>query len=302
MDFHNPHYFHNTKIPMLSYFKRAFYWQKKIFIGFKFSMIVNFISNNKCVQKSSPPVFSGKVKSIASRDVLQTDTFKRNFDNLKSKMLELRQAYLEQNPDAFITLDHIKSNYDNSFVVKSVVNQTKDLQAVSTDDFCNLSEIMKSIRLPEAVTVYRAMEANDFNIGRLKPEDFIKEYFEDGKNVVVPIYMSTSLDKNIAFRFAKDNPYRFIIKLNVPQNHPAVYMEELTPNDGEYYGYEEEINVIKNSEVILKNLKKIKNPLNNKEIYQIEGDVVGFKDVKPPKRELVMDEEMLELLNALKNI
>ena len=113
--------------------------------------------------------------------------------------------------------------------------------------------------------------------------------------------MSTSLDENIAYRFAKKNPYRFIIKLNIPQDHPAVYMEELAPNDGEHYGYEEEINVIRNSEVVLKNLKKVINPLNNKEIYQIEGDITGFKDIAPkPKEEFVMD-EMLELLNAIKS-
>ena len=48
-------------------------------------------------------------------------------------------------------------------------------------------------------------------------------------------------------------------------------------------------------------MKKIKNPLNNQEIYQLEGDVVGFKDILPePKEEFVMDDEMLELLNAIK--
>ena len=111
--------------------------------------------------------------------------------------------------------------------------------------------------------------------------------------------MSTSFDKNIAFRFAKNVPNRFIIKLNVPKNHPAVYMEELTPND--VYDKEDEVNVIKNSEIVLKNLKKVENPLNKEIIYEVEGDVVGFKDIKPePKKEFVMDEEMLELFNAFK--
>ena len=111
--------------------------------------------------------------------------------------------------------------------------------------------------------------------------------------------MSTSFDKNIAFRFAKNAPNRFIIKLNVPKNHPAVYMEELTPND--VYDKEDEVNVIKNSEIVLKNLKKVENPLNKEIIYEVEGDVVGFKDVKPtPKEDFVMDDEMLELFNAFK--
>ena len=48
-------------------------------------------------------------------------------------------------------------------------------------------------------------------------------------------------------------------------------------------------------------LQKIKNPLNDKEIYQIEGDVVGFKDIKlEPKKEFAMDAEMLELFNLFK--
>jgi hypothetical protein len=109
----------------------------------------------------------------------------------------------------------------------------------------------------------------------------------------------TSFDKNIAFRFAKNAPNRFIIKLNVPKNHPAVYMENLTSGDVKLFGGEEEINVIKNSEMIIKNLKKGVNPLNNKEIYEIEGDVIGFKDVKSKQREVVLDEDVIEFRKML---
>lgn len=248
--------------------------------------------------------FSGNNGVNSLEKVPEKDVFVKKTDsniNLKSKMIKLRDDYIKENPDAFITLDHIKSNYDNWHVLKSVENQTNDLQAVSTEDFCDLAEIMKSIRTPEAITVYRAMEANDFNIGRISPEEFFEKYYSDGKKVIVPIYMSTSLDKNIAFRFAKDNPYRFMIKLNIPKDHPAVYMENLAPKDDEHYGNEEEVNVIKNSEIVIKNLTKVKNPLNNKEIYQIEGDIVGYKDIKPkPKEEVVFDDESLALLEALK--
>ena len=261
------------------------------------SPIVSFLTNYKVSFTGSSG--ANKLEKIPEKDVFE----KKSDTNscLKSKMLKLRDDYIKENPDAFITLDHIKSNYDNWHVLKSVENQTMDLQAVSTEDFCDLSEIMKSIRTPESITVYRAMEANDFNIGRISPEEFFEEYYSNGKKVIVPIYMSTSLDKNIAYRFAKNNPNRFIIKLNIPKNHPAVYMENLAPNDDEHYGNEEEINVIKNSEIVIKNLTKIKNPLNNKEIYQIEGDIVGFKDIKPkPKEEITFDDESLALLEALK--
>lgn len=268
-------------------------------------MINIFLQNNLSPQnlnlkKSSTFNFRGSTPSLKIEKNLTQDIFQKSFNGLKRKMLEIRNNYIKQNPEAFLTLDHIKSNYDNPLLMKSIEKQTKDLQAVSKEDFCNLSEIMKGIRLPESVTVYRAMEANDFNIGRLMPEDFFKEYYEENKKVVIPIYMSSSLDKNIAFRFAKNNPYRFLIKLNIPQNHPAVYMEELAPNDDSHYGQEEEINIIKNSEVILKNLKKVINPINNQEIYQIEGDIIGFKDIKPkPKEEFILDDEMLELLYAM---
>ena len=62
---------------------------------------------------------------------------------------------------------------------------------------------MKGIRLPRDVNVHRAMEANDFNIGRILPEEFFARYYQEGKTVTIPIYMSTSLDKDIAYRFAK---------------------------------------------------------------------------------------------------
>ncbi len=257
---------------------------------------------NISLNKTLPPSFKANKPAINISKTLERDVFEKNVNELKRNLLEIRNKYIENNKNAFITLDHIKSNYDNHYIIKSVFNQTRDLQAVSTEDFCDLSEIMKNIRLPQNITVYRAMEAADFNIGRIAPEKFFEEYFSEGKKVVVPIYMSTSFNKNIAFRFAEKNPYRFIIKLNLPKNHPAVYMENLTPNDANHYGNEEEINVIKNSEIIIKNLKKVTNPLNNKEIFEIEGDVIGFVDVKPkPKEEFKFNDDMLELLKVIMN-
>lgn len=233
---------------------------------------------------------------------LSCDTIEISENALKNKLLQVRDNYIAQNPEAFNTLDHIKSNYDNSWIIKSVENQTKALDAVSTDDFCNLSEIMKGVRLPEDVEVYRAMEAGDFNIGRLTPDEFFKQYFKEGKVVTVPIYMSTSLDKNIAYRFAKNNPYRFIINLKVPKGHPAVYMEKLAPGDALHYRNEEEINIIKNSLVKFDKVSKKINPLNSQQIYEIDGTVIGFKDIPPPPpKEFVMDDEMQELLKAIMN-
>lgn len=269
-------------------------------------MLINLLQpylsqkNTKLSANSFAQVSFKSLKTpIKAGNTLTRDVFESSKKSLREMLLDARATYIKNNPEAFLTLDHIKSNFDNWYVLNSVKGQTKDLQAVSTEDFCELSKIMKGIRLPEDITVYRAMSSNDFNIGEMKPEEFFSEYYQDGKKVVIPIYMSTSFDKNIAFRFAKNAPNRFIIKLNVPKNHPAVYMEELTPND--VYDKEDEVNVIKNSEIVLKNLKKVENPLNKEIIYEVEGDVVGFKDVEPmPKEEFVMDDEMLELFNAFK--
>ena len=266
------------------------------------NLLQSYKSQNKIVSPArncTPVNFKSLGTTIKPASVSVRDTFVSSKGALRKNLIEIRNSYIKRNPEAFLTLDHIKSNFDNSWIRGSIQNQTKELQAVSTKDFSNLSEIMKEVRLPEPITVYRAMEANDFGIGKLLPEEFFSEYYEEGKNVVIPIYMSTSFDKNVAFKFAECNPYRFIIKLDVPQNHPAVYMEELTPGDP--YDKEDEVNVIRNSEIVLKNLQKIKNPLNNQEIYQIEGEVIGFKDViTEPEKDFVMDEEMLELFNVLK--
>ena len=245
------------------------------------------------------PSFQGIKPAPKLEQALRQDVFEKKTGILKEKLLEVRDAYLKNNKDAYITLDHIKTNFDNWFVAKSVENQTEDLQAVSTEDFCNLSEIMKNIRLPENVTVYRAMEAKDFNIDEFSAEEFFEKYYSDGKKITVPIYMSSSLDKNVAYRFAKSNPYRFIIKLNIPKGHPAVYMENLAPHDTNHFDNEEEINVIRNSEIIIKNLKKTINPLSNDEIYELEGDVIGFKDIKPKPKEVVLDDEMIEFRKML---
>ena len=229
-------------------------------------------------------------------DVLQIDQGKL----LRSRLQSIRDAYIKEHPEAYMTLDHIKSNYDNTRIIGSVKGQTKALDAVSTEDFSNLSEIMKGIRTPEEMTVYRAMEGGDFNIGSISPEEFFAQYYKEGKTVTVPIYMSTSLDQNIAFRFAKKNPNRFIIKLKVPKDTPAVYMENLAPGDGAAYGYEDELNIIRNANVRFGKVTQKINPLNNQKVYELEGTVVGFRDVPvAPQPEFQMDDEMMELMRAL---
>lgn len=112
--------------------------------------------------------------------------------------------------------------------------------------------------------------------------------------------MSTSLDPNVAYRFAKKNPNRFIIKLKVPENTPAVYMEHLAPGDDIHYGYVDELNIIRNARVKFGKLVKSINPLNKESVYELDGTIVGFRDIKPaPKPEVVMDDDMLDLLRAL---
>ena len=162
---------------------------------------------------------------------------------------------------------------------------------------------MKNILLPKPITVYRAMSANDFGLIDVTPEEFVKKYYKKGKNITVPVYMHSSFDEHIAYRFGKAEN-RFIMKLNLPKGHPAVYMEKLAPGDDKHYDYEEEVNIIRNSQIELKDVKKVINPLNNKEIYIIEGDVTGFKDVPTEKKnnEFVFDDEMLELLEAIKKL
>lgn len=230
------------------------------------------------------------------------DVFCRSKIGTKFALQHKRDAYLKKNPEAFHTLDHIKSNYDNYSIMKSAKGQTKDLKAVSTKDFCDLSEIMKEIRLPFSVDVYRAMEPQDFNIGRITPEQFFKEYYKEGKEVVVPIYMSTSFDKNIAYRFAEKNPHRFIINLKVDKDIPAVYMEKLCPGDDEVYGHEQELNIIRNAKLVLGKVRQTVNPWDNQKIYELDAHVTGFVDVKPePEPVYEYNEEDLELLSAIRD-
>ena len=231
---------------------------------------------------------------------LGTDMFIPTKD-IRKTLIEIRDTYLEENPEAFLTLDHIKSNYDNSWATRVLSEQTEELNAVSESDFSNLSEILENIRTPQDMKVFRAMEGNDFQIGRISPEEFFAKYYQEGKIVTVPIYMSTSLDKNIAYRFAENNPYRFILKLNVPKDTPAAYMEELTP--GDTYGAEDELLVTKNAMLQLGKFTKEINPLNKQPIYELEGTVVGHRFIKPePIRQQPPEEdpEMMELINAIR--
>lgn len=243
------------------------------------SAITNYCKTyTGCPLKNVFKNYSGQMAGKALSG-LNADVFVSEAKNLRRELIDIRQEYLKKDSEAFLTLDHIKSNYDNWYTVRAMVEQTKDLDAVSTSDFGNLSEILEQIRTPQRMTVYRAMEGSDFNIGRIMPEEFFEKYYHEGKVVTIPVYMHTSLDKNIAYRFTKNNPYRFVIKLDVPKNTPAVYMEELAPED--VYDFEGELLVTKNTLVELGKLKTGINPLNNMPIYELEGKIVGHKYIKP---------------------
>ncbi|MBR1460784.1 hypothetical protein IJ596_04040 [bacterium] len=253
--------------------------------------------NNSCKLKQ----LAKRVSKTAEENKLQ-DNFELSLDALKDKLIKIRDAYIEENPESFLTLDHFKSNYDNYFyLLNSIKGQSSKLNGYSTEDFCNLSEIMKSIRLPQRTTVYRAMQASDFGIGNITPEKFFEKYYKEGKIVTMPIYMESTFDKNVAYRFAgKKDENRFIIKLNVPKDTPAVYMERLTPGDGDVYGNEDELNIIKNSILKFGKLTKTTNPRNGEPIYEVDAEILGFRDIKPaPKQEFEMDNEMRELFEAM---
>ena len=230
------------------------------------------------------------------------DNFELSTDALKEKLLQIRDNYLKDKPEDFLVLDHFKSNYDNYFyVLRSVKDQSKKLQGYSTEDFCNLSEIMKNIRLPQRTTVYRAMQGSDFGIGKISPEEFFEKYYQEGKIVTMPAYMESTFDKNVAYRFAqKKNEGRFIIKLDVPKDTPAVYMEKLAPGDDQHYDYEDELNIIKNSILQFGKLTKTINPVNGEPIYELEAKVLGYRDITPPPpKEFVIDDDMREIYEAI---
>ena len=79
----------------------------------------NSYQTNYAPLKCHPFNLTFKGNPAASKTVggLNRDVFERSLDGLKSKLLEIRNAYIKTNPEAFLTLDHIKSNYDNSYII-----------------------------------------------------------------------------------------------------------------------------------------------------------------------------------------
>ena len=283
-------------------FFSGFNCKRKVKIIMPIEAIKAFCSTNSICPLKTLFKNVADVKANTAVSGLNSDVFISEAKTLRKKLIDIRQEYLKNDPELFLTLDHIKSNYDNWYTVRSMEKQTEDLGAVSTDDFCNLSEALEQIRTPQRMTAYRAMEGNDFQIGRIMPEEFFEKYYQEGKIVTVPIYMHSTLDKNVAYRFAQNNPYRFIIKMDIPENTPAVYMEELTPED--VYDNEDEIVVTKNSFVQLGKLTKSINPLTNEPIYEIEGKIVGHQYVRPAPQKTYNfeeDSEYQELAKALGN-
>ena len=92
--------------------------------------MIYFSPINKSSNGNFYPSFKAKNLEINISKTLEKDIFEKNINNLKRKLLEIRNSYIENNKEAFLTLDHIKSNFDNHYVLKSVQGQTRDLQAV----------------------------------------------------------------------------------------------------------------------------------------------------------------------------
>ena len=113
-----------------------------------------------------------------------------------------------------------------------------------TDD-AMLSYIIKSSPMLENAVLYRGCGPYDFGVefASMQSEEFLDIFFKKGDYFTIPIYPNTSLDKNIALKFARQDG-RILFKINAPKGTSGVYMENL-PNMEEI-GNEEEIILDKN--------------------------------------------------------
>lgn len=125
-------------------------------------------------------------------------------------------------------------------------------------------------------TVYRGTSLDDFGYN-ITDKDSIEDFFEKGKVVVSPTYLSTTLDKDYSKKFTKGSNKKLLFKINTKAGLNAVYIDKLLTEQEKYmrsFKFDEENEVFIDKLAML----KMKDKYEEGEYTIIEFDTLGHED------------------------
>ena len=211
--------------------------------------------------------FKLKLAPQLQNDIVQISN-KANIDIIE-KMLEQRSKIkYEDIFDNEIFLKSVKDNYcSENRLIRKAVETNCPLSGPDLKQILKLDKVIAQNSIPEDITLYRGLSAHDFGRDTLSAEEFAKKIYKKGKTFKLPLFTSTTLDKNIVHDFMGVKDRSFIFRVNTPKGTNGVYMEKL-PNL-RYTHNEEEI-------LLARNLKyKFKNCTKENDMYVFDVDIIN---------------------------
>ena len=165
--------------------------------------------------------------------------------------------------------DDCKANDD----IRFYMNRGKFYEGLSTREF---DRIFKKNIADTEFTVYRGTDLRDFGYNITNKES-IDDFFEEGKVVIAPTYLSTSLNKEYSKKLANKSSEKLLFKINIKPDVHALYIDKLLTAEEKRqrsYRFDDEDEVFMDRLAML----KMKDKYQEDEYTIIELDALGHED------------------------
>ena len=204
-----------------------------------------------------------------------TDVFIKNNNDetkeLKQYLIKSRNLTESEkwNLIGFVKEDDCKANEEIRYFLK----QGKYYDGLFTHE---LDKIFAKNKTDISFTVYRGTNLEDFGFS-VTNKDTIDNFYEKGKVIVAPTYLSTTLDKEHAKKFPQMNKTKLLFKINIKPEMNAIYIDKLLTEQEKYmrnFRFDEE------NEVFIDKLAmfQMKDKYKEGDYTIIEMDALGHED------------------------
>ncbi|MBQ7126376.1 hypothetical protein IJO12_04750 [bacterium] len=188
----------------------------------KITAIKNILSNNcqKCLNRNS----------YYKTAPLKSDMFCKKYSPVLSmnEAKKYLQKIREQNMsgDDKITLIMLKMRYlEENQIIKQRMNYGEYYTNFKTE---NIAKTLEGKCINQKIILYRGFALDDFGYD-INDKNAINEFYEKGKIITYPIFLSTSLDKDTASKFPWyiKKEQRYIMKIYTDNVIRGIYLENM---------------------------------------------------------------------------
>lgn len=157
-----------------------------------------------------------KFKNIESAELYATSKKKQYLKNLEDLHNDLANKHSYSDRQDF----HIQQYTNDSKRLNEALLKNKELSMTHHSVIKHLEDILSEKKAPKDLVVYSG--TNLFHANKIRSHDVVEH----------PSYLSTSLALPTASTFAANNQGD-IIKIHVPEGHPAAYIGHISQHKGE---------------------------------------------------------------------